>query len=126
MQLVTKNINKSTSTVDPVGKYLFEVSKITLEQRPNGRCSIVILWTLNRYLLTVESFQDTRDIRPRIFDRAFISWNLLSNREKINCSNFPHSLRLGIQKWIVLLFVMFEQIQILYKPGFYSLKAVFH
>ena len=36
----------------PVGKYLFKVSKITLEQRPDGRCSNVILLTLNRYLFT--------------------------------------------------------------------------
>ena len=36
----------------PVGKYLFKVSKITLEQRPSGRCSNVILLTLNRYLPT--------------------------------------------------------------------------
>ena len=36
----------------PVDKYLFKVSKITLEQRPNGRCSNVILLTLNRYLST--------------------------------------------------------------------------
>ena len=36
----------------PVGKYLFKVSKITLEQRPDGRCSNVILLTLNRYLST--------------------------------------------------------------------------
>ena len=43
-------VNKYLST--PVGKYLFKVSKITLEQRPNGRCSNVILLTLNRYLPT--------------------------------------------------------------------------
>ena len=36
----------------PVGKYLFKVSKITLEQRLSGRCSKVILLTLNRYLPT--------------------------------------------------------------------------
>ena len=36
----------------PVGKYLFKVSKITLEQRSIERCSNVILLTLNRYLPT--------------------------------------------------------------------------
>ena len=35
-----------------VGKYHFKVGKITLEQRPDGRCSNVILLTLNRYLPT--------------------------------------------------------------------------
>ena len=35
-----------------MGKYLFKVSKITLEQRPFGRWSNVILLTLNRYLPT--------------------------------------------------------------------------
>ena len=35
-----------------MGKYLFKVSKITLEQRPSGRCSNVILLTLNKYLPT--------------------------------------------------------------------------
>ena len=35
-----------------MGKYLFKVSKITLGQRQNGRCSNVILLTLNRYLPT--------------------------------------------------------------------------
>ena len=43
------------------GKYLFKVSKITLEQRPwtlerynvHGRCFNVILLTLNRYLADV-------------------------------------------------------------------------
>ena len=35
---------------NPVGNYLFKVSKITVEQRPSGRCSNVILLTLNRYL----------------------------------------------------------------------------
>ena len=34
----------------PVGKYLFKVNKITLEQRSIERCSNVILLTLNRYL----------------------------------------------------------------------------
>ena len=38
----------------PVSKYLFKVSKITLEQRPDGRCSNVILLTLNMYLPTGE------------------------------------------------------------------------
>ena len=33
-----------------VGKYLFKISKIMLEQRLDGRCSNVILLTLNRHL----------------------------------------------------------------------------
>ena len=36
----------------PVFQYLFKVSKITLEQRPNGRFSNFILLTLKRYLPT--------------------------------------------------------------------------
>ena len=49
MPLLYRDCVKST---DPVGKYLFKVSKITLEQRPNGRCSNVILLTLDMYLPT--------------------------------------------------------------------------
>ena len=37
---------------NPVGKYTFKVSNITLEQRSIERCSNVILLTLNRYLPT--------------------------------------------------------------------------
>ena len=40
------------SACNPVGKYLFKVSKITLEQRSEKRCSNIILLTLNRYLPT--------------------------------------------------------------------------
>ena len=32
----------------PVGIYLFNVSKITLEQRPSGRCSDIVLLTLKQ------------------------------------------------------------------------------
>ena len=38
------------SGIGQVGKYLFKVSKITLDQRLDGHCSNVILLTLNRYL----------------------------------------------------------------------------
>ena len=37
----------------PADKYLFKVTKITFEKCPGGRCSNVILLTLNRYLPTV-------------------------------------------------------------------------
>ena len=37
---------------NPVGKYLFKVIKITLEQRSKERCSNVILMTMSRYLPT--------------------------------------------------------------------------
>ena len=50
----------------PVSKYLFKVSKITLEQRPDGRCSNVILMTLNRYLPTGTAW-NTAEIRPCLF-----------------------------------------------------------
>ena len=40
---------------EPMSKYLFKVSKITLEQRPDGRCSNVILLIYNRYLPTGEA-----------------------------------------------------------------------
>ena len=43
----------------PVDKYLFKVSKITLEQRPSGRCSNAILLTLNRHLSTGYDVQNS-------------------------------------------------------------------
>ena len=41
----------------PVGKFLFRVSKISLEQRSIERCSNDILLTLNRYLSAGSSRQ---------------------------------------------------------------------
>ena len=45
-------MDKQSKQQFPVGKYLFKVSKITLEQRSIERCSNVILMNLNRYLPT--------------------------------------------------------------------------
>ena len=52
------NITGSGTTI-PVGKYLFKVSKITLEQRSDRNVALgcVILLTLNRYLPTGKRLQ---------------------------------------------------------------------
>ena len=49
----------------PVGKFLFKVSKITLEQRSIERCSNVIFLTLDRYLST-GTFKTNGDIQRLI------------------------------------------------------------
>ena len=63
-------------TLNPVGKYLFKVSKITLEQRPSGRCSNAILLTLNRYLPTGKLHADFLLLLFFLF-LGKSTWNLL-------------------------------------------------